>query len=234
HPAGRGRRRPEGAAADRAWAYGHVIVDEAQELSAMAWRLVMRRVPARSLTVVGDVAQTGSAAGARTWAQMLDPYLEGRWREERLLVNYRTPVEIMRLAADVLLEIDPGHEPPESVREGGAEPRAVAGGPEVLPGLVAAELAEIGEGRAGVIVSDAEHARVAALFPGGDDLDAPVAVLTVTQAKGLEFDTVVVVDPAGMSGRDLYVAVTRATRRLTVVHEGPLPRALARLESAPA
>lgn len=234
HDDGPGLSLAERAAADRTWAYGHVIVDEAQELSAMAWRLVMRRVPARSLTVVGDVAQTGSAAGARTWAQMLDPYLEGRWREERLLVNYRTPVEIMRLAADVLLEIDPGHEPPESVREGGAEPRAVAGGPEVLPGLVADELAAIGEGRAGVIVSDAEHARVAALFPGGDDLDAPVAVLTVTQAKGLEFDTVVVVDPAGMSGRDLYVAVTRATRRLTVVHEGPLPRVLARLESSPA
>ncbi|WP_157247102.1 HelD family protein [Nonomuraea typhae] len=226
HDDGPERTLADRAAADREWAYGHVIVDEAQELSAMAWRLVMRRVPARSLTVVGDVAQTGSAAGARSWAEMLDPHLEGRWREERLEVNYRTPVEIMRPAAEVLREIDPGQQPPESVREEGAEPRAVAGGPGAVPAVVAEELAAIGEGRLGVVVSDAWHPRVLELFPDGADLDAPVAVLTVTQAKGLEFDAVVVADPAGMGGRDLYVAVTRATRRLAVVHEGPLPGAL--------
>src|ERR1700758_2215623 len=85
----------ERAWADPSWAYGHVIVDEAQELSAMAWRMVMRRIPTRSMTVVGDVAQRGSAAGARSWAQMLDPYVKGRWHEELLTVNYRTPAEIM-------------------------------------------------------------------------------------------------------------------------------------------
>ncbi|MET7329646.1 UvrD-helicase domain-containing protein [Nonomuraea sp. NPDC005650] len=224
------------AAADRTWAYGHVIVDEAQELSAMAWRMIMRRVPAKSLTVVGDLAQTGSAAGARSWGEVLDPYLEGRWREERLLVNYRTPVEIMSVAADVLRAFAPEQEPPESVREGGSRPRAVRLPVPGLPGLVAAELASIGEGRVGVVTSDARHAAVARLFPEGD-LDAPVAVLTVGQAKGLEFDAVVVVDPAGimgqspMGGQDLYVAVTRATRRLTVVYEGELPGVLARLTS---
>ncbi|WP_043636582.1 HelD family protein [Nonomuraea candida] len=222
------------AAADRTWAYGHVIVDEAQELSPMAWRMVMRRVPARSLTVVGDLAQTGSAAGARSWGEVLDPYLKGRWREERLLVNYRTPVEIMRVAADVLRAYAPGQVPPESVRDGEAEPRAVRMPVGALPGLVAAELAEIGEGRVGVVTPDARHAEVARLFPEAD-LDAPVVVLTVTQAKGLEFDAVVVVDPAGiigqspLGGQDLYVAVTRATRRLTVVHEGDLPPVLSRL-----
>ncbi|MET8002845.1 HelD family protein [Nonomuraea glycinis] len=222
------------AARDRTWAYGHVIVDEAQELSAMAWRLVMRRVPAKSLTVVGDIAQTGSAAGARSWGEVLDPYLEGRWRQERLEVNYRTPAEIMRVAADVLRAIDPALRPPESVREGEAEPRAVRSGVAGLPGVVARELAAIGEGRLGVVTSDAVHGRVAALFPDGG-LDAPVTVLTVTQAKGLEFDGVVVVDPAGimaqspMGTRDLYVAITRATRRLTVVHEGEPPALLDRL-----
>ncbi|MFI7454135.1 HelD family protein [Nonomuraea sp. NPDC049714] len=224
------------AARDRTWAYGHVIVDEAQELSAMAWRLVMRRVPAKSLTVVGDIAQTGSAAGARSWGEVLDPYLEGRWRQERLEVNYRTPAEIMRVAADVLRAIDPGLRPPESVREGEAAPRAVRSDVAGLPGIVAGELAAIGEGRVGVVTSDVRHGQVAALFPDGD-LDARVVVLTVTQAKGLEFDGVVVVDPAGivaqspMGTRDLYVAITRATRRLTVVHEGDLPAPLVRLES---
>jgi DNA helicase IV len=231
---GAGLTTADRAAADRRWAYGHVIVDEAQELSAMAWRMVMRRVPARSLTVVGDLAQTGSAAGARSWGEVLDPYLEGRWREERLLVNYRTPVEIMRVAADVLRAFAPELEPPESVREGGSEPRAVRLAVAGLPELVGRELTEIGEGRVGVVTPDARHAEVARLFPEGD-LDAPVMVLTVGQAKGLEFDAVVVVDPAGIAGQseqggqDLYVAVTRATRRLTVVYEGELPEVLSRL-----
>ncbi|MFG1946379.1 HelD family protein [Nonomuraea sp. NPDC048826] len=223
------------AAADRTWAYGHVIVDEAQELSAMAWRLVMRRVPAKSLTVVGDIAQTGSAAGARSWGEVLDPYLEGRWREERLEVNYRTPAGIMEVAADVLAAIDPSLTPPRSVRDGDAPPRAVRAGLAELPELARAELAAIGEGRVGVLVPDALRARAATLLPG-QDLDAPVAVLTVTQAKGLEFDAVIVLDPGAILGQsprgaqDLYVAITRATRRLTVACEGDLPPVLSRLD----
>ncbi|MEU7900360.1 ATP-binding domain-containing protein [Nonomuraea sp. NPDC049152] len=231
---GDGLTTADRAAADRTWAYGHVIVDEAQELSPMAWRVVMRRVPALSLTVVGDVAQTGSAAGARSWGEMLDPYLAGRWREERLLVNYRTPVEIMEVAADVLRAVDPALLPPESVRQGGARPLAVQAGLDEVAALVERERGEIGEGRVGVVTSDAVHAAVAALLPGSDDLDAPVVALTVTRSKGLEFDAVVVVDPAGIlaqSARDLYVAMTRATRRLTVVHEGPLPDVLGRMKS---
>ncbi|QBI54125.1 HelD family protein [Streptomonospora litoralis] len=244
------------AAADRTWAYGHVIVDEAQELSQMAWRMVMRRVPARSLTVVGDLAQTGSAAGARSWPDMLGRYVGDRLHEERLLVNYRTPAEIMAVAADVLAEIAPEQQVPESVREGGARPRAVrVGGAEHggglaarLPELVAAELAEVGDGRAAVIAPAARHAEVAAVLPeaaadaGPTALDSPVAVLTPAQSKGLEFDAVVIVDPAGIlaasaaGGSDLYVAVTRATRRLAVVHEDDLPGVLSRLrsEAAPA
>ncbi|MDP9868134.1 DNA helicase IV [Streptosporangium brasiliense] len=227
------------AGADRRWAYGHVIVDEAQELSAMAWRTVMRRIPSRSLTVVGDIAQTGSAAGARSWGGMLDRYVRGRWREERLLVNYRTPAEIMKVAADVLAAVAPGRRPPESVREGGSPPRAVLLDPDApgaLAALVEGELARIGEGRLAVVVPDARRPRIAALFPGHDDiLDSPVAVLTVTASKGLEFDAVVVVEPGEilaqtpMGGHDLYVAVTRATRRLTVTHRRELPGMLAGL-----
>ena len=239
----------ERAWADPNWAYGHVIVDEAQELSAMAWRMVMRRIPTRSMTVVGDVAQRGSAAGARSWAQMLDQYVKGRWREELLTVNYRTPTEIMALAADVLAAVAPDERPPESVREEGVAPRAVRG-LAVVPGVVKEELAEMGAemgqgGRLAVIAPGNRIAELARALPEavpGDRtevLDSPVALLTVGQAKGLEFDRVVLADPAGIldqspaGGHDLYVAITRATHRLTVVHDGPLPPSLSRLTNPP-
>ncbi|QKW37541.1 ATP-binding domain-containing protein [Actinomadura sp. NAK00032] len=235
------------ALADRQWAYGHVIVDEAQELSEMAWRTVMRRVPTRSLTVVGDIAQTGSAAGAATWGQMLDRYVPGRWREQRLLVNYRTPAAIMRVAAGVLAAVDPGQTPPEPVRDDGPPPAALALPVAELPSLVAAELALVtddasAEGRLAVIASGARHAAVLEALPDAavgatpEALDSPVVVLTAEEAKGLEFDSVVVVDPAGIvtespkGGQDLYVALTRATRRLTIVHANDLPPLLASLE----
>jgi DNA helicase IV len=231
----------ERAWADPSWAYGHVIVDEAQELSAMAWRMVMRRIPTRSLTVVGDVAQRGSAAGARSWAQMLDPYVRGRWHEELLTVNYRTPAEIMAVAADVLTSVAPGEQPPESVREEGVLPRAVRGLDQVAS-VVAAERDDMADaGRLAVIVPPARLAELARALPAavpGDRpevLDSPVALLTVGQAKGLEFDRVVLVDPAGIlaqsaaGGHDLYVALTRSTHRLTVVYDADLPVPLRRL-----
>jgi len=235
----------ERAWADPDWAYGHVIVDEAQELSAMAWRMVMRRIPARSLTVVGDVAQRGSAAGARSWAQMLDQYVKGRWREEMLTVNYRTPAEIMAVAADVLTAVAPREQPPESVREEGVPPRAVRG-LEHIAAVVAAELEGLEDGgRLAVIAPGARIAGLAQALPvavPGDQaevLDSPVALLTVGQSKGLEFDRVVLADPAGIldqnpaGGHDLYVAITRATHRLTVVHDGDLPPSLSRLVEVP-
>jgi hypothetical protein len=191
------------------------------------------------------VAQRGNAAGARSWAQMLDPYVRGRWREELLTVNYRTPAEIMAVAADVLASVAPGEQPPESVREEGVPPRAVRGLDQVAS-VVGTERDELGaengqSGRLAVIAPAAQIGELARALPAavpGDQpevLDSPVALLTVGQAKGLEFDRVVLVDPAGIlaespaGGHDLYVALTRATHRLTVVHDGDLPAALDRL-----
>ncbi len=238
----------ERAAADRRWAFGHVIVDEAQELSPMAWRTIMRRCPSRSMTLVGDVAQTGALEGTSSWGQVLSPYVADRWRLEELTVNYRTPAEIMEVAAELLTELDPPLEPPRSVRATGVPPwrqrvtrRAL---PEQLAKAVVTELAEIGEGMLAVLapqqrLDELGHI-IESAFPDAavgehTDLDSRVVVLTVRQAKGLEFDSVIIVEPGQIveeSPRglnDLYVALTRATQRLGVLHTGSVPRALRRL-----
>jgi DNA helicase IV len=239
----------ERAAADRTWAYGHVIIDEAQELSALGWRMVLRRNPTRSMTVVGDVAQTGSPAGATSWKDMLTPLVGGRWREERLTVNYRTPSEIMMVAADVLASVSVDERPPESVRSEGVAPKAVRvpAGPR-HDGLAAgvatqahADLAALGGPDGGRLAIIAPDALIPALteavpeaVPGDrpESLDSVAALLTVSQAKGLEFDRVIVADPSGIltqsenGTHDLYVAITRATHRLTVIHEDDLPASL--------
>jgi len=125
------------AGRDAAWEYGHVVVDEAQELSPMAWRMVLRRCPSRSMTVVGDIAQTSASWGASSWAEVFDPIAPGRWQAAELTVNYRTPTEIMRWAGAVLHAVDPAAVAPTSVRDGGEEPRAVRVDAAVLAKSVA-------------------------------------------------------------------------------------------------
>ena len=236
HETGDDRTLAERAYDDRTWTYGHVVVDEAQELSAMAWRLLMRHCPSRSLTLVGDVAQTGDLAGARSWQQVLEPYVGTRWRLEQLTVNYRNPAEVMAVAAGVLAAMDPPVDPPRSVRETGERPWV--DGPGALVDAVKAEQEAVGAGRVAVIApADLVAGTRAALGVAADqDLTDPVVVLTVRAAKGLEFDSVLVVDPAGIlaaspRGRnDLYVALTRSTRRLGVLADRPLPPELAALD----
>ena len=218
------------AASDRGWAFGHVVVDEAQELSAMQWRLLMRRCPSRSMTVVGDIAQTGSAAGARSWGQMLEPYLSDRWRLAELTVNYRTPAEIMRAAASLLAAAGVASSPITSARsvESALTVERLTGSlPGRLAELVAAELAAPeAAGQLAVITANPDD--VAAGLVESDRL----AVLSPLQAKGLEFDWVLLIEPAdivGSSGRgiaDLYVAMTRATQRLHILHRAELPAGL--------
>jgi DNA helicase IV len=248
----------ERAESDRTWAFGHVVVDEAQELSPMTWRLLMRRCPARSMTLVGDVAQVGSAAGTSSWAEVLDPYVRDRWRLEQLRVNYRTPAGVMALASAVLAAAGIDAEAPESVREGDWPPArsaiaagVTAGAPSAVADVVdhvKAELAQLGQGRLAVLAPtpavDPLRAALAAALPEGtvgagrDALEHPVVVLAVLDAKGLEFDTVVLVEPSDVLAasrrgvNDLYVALTRPTQRLHVLASGPLPAGMESLGSA--
>ena len=230
----------ERAAADRTWAFGHVIVDEAQELSEMAWRMLMRRCPGRSMTIVGDVAQTGDLAGASSWASVLERYQGDRWRLAGLTINYRTPAEIMAVAADVLAAIDPALELPRSVRETGTVPWRLAAEPEELADRLAdaARRAAVapGDGQLAVIVPagrlDEFGQAVIAVLPDAavgehSDLERPVVVLTVAQAKGLEFDTVLIGDPAGILAESPR-GLQRPLRRADPGHAAPGRRALRR------
>ncbi len=260
------------AASDREWTYGHVIVDEAQELSAMAWRMVMRRCPMRSMTLVGDLAQTSDPAGASSWARVLRPYARQGFRVEELTVNYRTPAEIMTVAEPVLAAIDPGLTAPTSVRDAGVSPTHRRSGAAELPAEVARAVVDdelldssgtlaviVSRSRrdevaAAVTTSEAARAAAAAGDPNeppslfgvnhdgefdtehhGKELRRHVVVLTVPEVKGLEFDSVIVADPGGIINEserglsDLYVALTRSTQRLTVVHTGELPVVLRRI-----
>ncbi|MGW6014788.1 HelD family protein [Streptomyces sp. NPDC055210] len=226
------RSAAERAAADRTWAFGHIIVDEAQELSPMAWRLLMRRSPTRSMTLVGDPAQTAEAAGVGSWSEILHPYVEDRWEHTRLAVNYRTPSEIMDVAAAVLRAEHADFEPPSSVRSTGVRPWAretsdLAGAVE----KAVADLAPV-EGRLAVIAPRSLHGVLAARLDGvvageSPDLTLGVVLLDPRQAKGLEFDAVLVVEPGEFGTSDLYVALTRATQSLGIVHTTPLPKPLA-------
>ena len=238
----------ERAARDRSWAYGHIVVDEAQELSAMAWRMLVRRCPTRSMTVVGDLAQTSSPAGARNWATMLDPILHRRWRRADLTVNYRTPAAVAELAQRVVRAagIVPGpltsaRTVPDALRVT-AEPdhhRLAAAAVEETRALWAEHaVAGTEPGQVAVLVQQhrlgAVHAALAAsslaglLAPRGTSgsLSAPLSVLSPRTCKGLEFDVVVLLEPAeileGGPG-DLYVAMTRPTRQLRIVHARDLP-----------
>jgi DNA helicase IV len=227
-------------------AYGHVIVDEAQDLSPMQWRMIARRNPAGSMTIVGDLGQSSRLGAIHSWDAAL-AQLPAR-REPRmaeLTINYRTPSEIMDLAAAVLQVTDPGLEPPKSVRTSGARPRFTMVNPshlvpEVIDQVVRLR-SELGDGKVAVIAPPERVAGVAAdlsrradldFRTGADALDASVALFTPTQAKGLEFDAVVLVEPDELAGdtidglRGLYVALTRATRFLAVVHTGDLPEPL--------
>ena len=214
--------------------YGHVIVDEAQDLSPMQLLAISRRAVDGSLTILGDVAQATGPVVYRRW-QELQPYLpdEAEMEIEELRHAYRVPAEIMDFALPLLDRIAPEVEPPLAYRRGGDPPRLVhVGENELLEAALreASTLAEL-DGLLAVIVPRS----LAGALPQGELFDEiSVPVLTPRQAKGLEFDHVVVVEPAAVADdddrglRELYVALTRPTKTLVVVHARPLPQPLGR------
>jgi len=204
--------------------YGHVVVDEAQQLSEMQWRVLMRRCPGRSMTIVGDLAQAGPTTTIRTW-DALTPFVGDRFVHHRLTVNYRTTAEILQSTAPLLARIAPDQHLSRSLRHG-ERPRVVAVTEESLGSRLGELIAEIAQAHPGELVGVvATTARCPVLETVTRAPDA--TVVAAPDARGLEFDTVIVVDPAGIEDageagpRDLYVAQTRATKRLVLLELGP-------------
>lgn len=230
------------AGADRTWAFGHVIVDEAQELSSMAWRVIMRRSPNRWMTLVGDVAQTSSPAGIDSWDEALSPYVDDRWVLCELSVNYRTPDTVSAVAEYLLAEIDPDASSPRSVRRGRRpvvwlEPETSAVTDTVIEAITVVEheravaiLLPDDEDDAGqspeAVGSSSRASSYATVRDAVEDARPGTTVLPLGMVKGLEFDVVVVIDPEQVLARspqglqDLYVGVTRATQELHLVQPG--------------
>jgi DNA helicase IV len=200
-------------------AYGHVIVDEAQDLTPMQLRMIARRARDGALTILGDVAQATGAVRYSSWDEVLPHLPSGETATvEELRHAYRVPREIMELALPLLDTIAPTVAPPISYRTGAAAPvvRRVDEDELVTEAFRAA--ADAPDGLVAVILPE----ELAASAPS----DELVPVLTPREAKGLEFDHVVVVEPALVELRELYVALSRPTKTLTVLHARDLPREL--------
>lgn len=230
------------AAADRTWAFGHIVVDEAQELSPMQWRVLMRRNPLKSFTIVGDIAQASAAAGATSWQAALEPHVKD-WRLEELTVNYRTPAQIAAVAESMAVAHGVNITRSRAVRES-EWPVDVVRTDDVSAAVVDTVTADraLGHGTVAVIVGedlvDAVLPGLVASFDrevgrGAVGLTRAIAVITPQESKGLEFDAVIIVEPQRMlddtsrGAASLYVAMTRPTQRLHLVTTGALPAGIA-------
>ena len=223
--------------------FGHVVVDEAQDLTPMQLRAVARRARRSSLTILGDIAQATGPFGYSSWSDVL-PHLpsDAGIAIEELRLAYRVPREIMDLATPLLPLVASDASPPVAYRSGGDAPRIVQVPEPDLVERAAAEAAALraAEGTVGLIVPSAllDETRVALERAGlraddsvAEELAPAVRLLAPRTAKGLEFDHVVVAEPAaiveergGVHGlRELYVSLTRPTKTLVVVHAQPLP-----------
>ncbi|MDY7105940.1 MAG: ATP-binding domain-containing protein [Actinomycetota bacterium] len=228
------------ALGEQVWRFGHVIVDEAQDLTPMQWRMVVRRSRTGAVTMLGDLAQR-SIGEPGSWAEHLPPQLKPHAQRD-LTINYRSPAEINDLAAAVLRRLAPDLPVSRSVRHSGHEPEVVA--VDDLDRDLAAVVADVAArqkerpGRAvppaviGFDLPDLDRPSghgAGEEAAGADEPGVPwYRALSPWRAKGLEFDEVVVVEPARFLDEPnglslLYVALTRSTDRLTLVHQRPLP-----------
>jgi DNA helicase IV len=220
-----------------------VLVDEAQDLTSMQWRMLARRCPSGSMTLVGDPGQASRPGALASWSDALAHLpRHNNARFVTLTINYRTPSEVMDVAARLLAVAAPMVEPSRSVRSTGEQPRFVMTSSDRLIEETADHVRAALErtGTLAVIAPASMHAAiieqladVGASTDASEALDAVVAVLEPAEAKGLEFDHVVVMEPAELVTADraglrlLYVTITRTTKTLTVVHAQPLPEGLA-------
>lgn len=237
--------RPTKRAADAVRTYGHICIDEAQDLSPMELRMVARRSLNGSLTVVGDIAQATGAWANSDWDSVIAAFAgKHEPRIAGLSVGYRIPGPTMMLANRILPFAAPGLRPPTPVRSDGDDPQLTEvrdSLEETLVRVVSAELAKVGEGNVAVIVPASLLLSVTSAFaahelpfggPTRHGLDQRVTVVPVRLVKGLEVDAAVVVEPRRIVDeeiegfRSLYVALTRATKRVTVVYSEPLPELL--------
>jgi DNA helicase IV len=238
--------RPRHRDADSIRTYGHIVVDEAQDLSPMELRVLDRRSLNGSMTIVGDIAQATGAWAHDDWDSVLAHLPERRPpRRAELTVGYRVPGPIMDLASKVLRVAAPQLLPPTSIRSAGDEPVITATTDAELDlevvDAVRRELKAIGAGNVAVVAPASLVDRLdAALDDTGIDhgravrqgLDRQVTVVATSLVKGLELDSVVVVEPERILAEEfrgpqaLYVAVTRSTKRLSIVHTGDLPDVL--------
>ena len=215
----------ERAWADRTWTYGHVVVDEAQELSPMAWRMLLRRCPTRSFTIVGDVAQVAAAAGTRWWPETMDPLFGESWTLRELTISYRIPAAVARAAQSFaaahalpVSRLSAAREVEDSLEvvfDAGVNSRAAD-----IARTLQAQFDASGGGLVAIIADDK---RLPELREALADTD--VTVIDARESKGLEFDVVLVVEPSEIAARpgDLYVAMTRPTQKLVLVHADGLP-----------
>ncbi len=234
---------------ERTSSLAHVVVDEAQDLSAMQLRAVARRCTTGSVTVLGDIAQATTPWATGSWAVALGHLGKSEAHIEELTQGFRVPRQIIEYAARLLPSIAPELAPPTSVRQqgGGLEVHGVADDEELaarLTDTVRAALAD--EGSIGLIAADADLDRIGKVLAesgiAATRLDAEteeenrLVLVPATLAKGLEYDQVIVVEPGAIAAaehdallglRRLYVVLTRAVTRLTVLHAGPLPAELA-------
>lgn len=245
-PKPRRRRQGEANDDDEIRTYGHIVVDEAQDLSPMQLRMLERRSLNGSMTVVGDIAQATGQWAHESWDEILSLLPAKREpRRNELTLGYRLPAPIMALAARVLRRAAPELRPPRSVREDGAEPvirRAPPGRlAEVVAEVARVEREAVEPGQVAVVCASSiidevceglEAAEIAFGRATRHGLEHRVTVVEVGLVKGLEVDAVIVVEPSlivaeqAQGNRALYVALTRATKRLAIVHEEDLPESL--------